>query len=387
MKRSVDRLLTTHVGRLQRPDQLTARMDDDPDARPHDDAFRAELRGAVRRVVREQVDAGVDIVDDGEFGKLAWIAYLRSRLGGFEPAGEPLAFSLGPDRVDFKDYYDWAESRDGVTYFKSPGRHAAPIAWQCTGPIEYTGHDAVDDDIQNLKAAVKATGAAEAFMPATAPGITGWTNAFYESEEEYLFAVADALREEYQAIVEAGLVLHIDDPMMAHQWTEMLPGVVDDVDAFHRACALSVEALNYALRGIPPDRVRFHICWGSWHGPHTTDAPLAVIMPMLLKLNVGAYLFEAANVRHEHEWELWGEVGLPEDRILVPGVVSHATSTVEHPELIARRLLNFASVVGRERVIAGTDCGLGYRVHPQIAWAKLRALSEGAALASERLWP
>jgi 5-methyltetrahydropteroyltriglutamate--homocysteine methyltransferase len=386
LKTTADRLLTTHVGRLQRPDLLTEQMDTHEGGRPADEAFHRHLRDAVQEVVRDQVATGVDIVSDGEFGKLSWHLYLRTRLSGFEPNPNPVPSILGHERVEFKEYYDWADAEgQKMTYFKSPGKNASsPTPWLCTGPIRYIGHDDLQEDIGNLAAAAAAADATEAFMPATAPGSTGWTNGYYASEEEYLFALADALREEYVAIVEAGLVLHIDDPFVPNQWAMMLPDA--DVEQYHRVCMPRVEALNHALRGIPEDRVRVHICWGSWHGPHTTDAPLPIVMPLLLKMNVGGYVFEAANARHEHEWEVWRDVDLPEDRVLIPGVVSHATATVEHPELISRRLCNFASIVGRERVIAGTDCGLGYRVHPQIAWAKLRALAEGAELASRTLW-
>jgi 5-methyltetrahydropteroyltriglutamate--homocysteine methyltransferase len=291
----------------------------------------------------------------------------------------------GKDRRDFADYYAWAEGPNGLLYYRSPGDEGlAGLQPVCTAPIRYTGHEALQQDIQNLTAAARESGAIEAFMPATAPGSVGWENDYYETDEDYLYALAEALREEYRAIVNAGLILQVDDPYLPAQWDVMLPNL--DIDRFFAYSMLRVEALNYALEGIPEDRVRVHICWGSWHGSHSTDVPLKTILPLLLKMNVGGYSFEAANARHEHEWEIWKDVDLPEGRVLVPGVVSHATDTIEHPDLVAARLRNFASVVGRENVIASTDCGFGYRVHPQIGWAKLHALAEGAGIASHQLW-
>ena len=264
-----------------------------------------------------------------------------------------------------------------------PGRGApAPV---CVAPISYTGHDAVAADIANFKAAMQAAGVEEGFMTAVAPGSASRiANAYYKTEEELLYACADAMREEYRAIVEAGLVLQLDDPAIAENWDMINPEPT--VEDYRRFAMLRVEALNHAIRGLPQDRIRFHLCWGSWHGPHMTDIPMRDIVGVMLAINAHAYSFEAGNVRHEHEWKVWQEVKLPDDKLMLPGVVSHATNVVEHPELVAERILRFANIVGRERVIASTDCGLGGRIHPDIAWAKLEALAQGAALASRQLW-
>ena len=377
MKRSDQRILTTHVGRLQRPAKLTEAMNADPLGRPTDPEFARQLRHSVDAVVQEQIDAGIDIVCDGEFGKVSWASYLSSRLSGFTPAGGEIRHSerQGQDRRTFKEFYDWADSHDSI-YYSSPGEMPR---WQCTAPVTYVGQEALSQDIAALTAAVTKRDVTEAFMPSTAPGSVRSPNAYYASTEEYLFALANALREEYQAIVDAGLILQVDDPVLPITWDDMLPDV--DPKRYYEACEVRIESLNHALVGIPRDRVRYHVCWGSWHGPHSTDVPLGTVLPLLRRLNVGAWVFEAANVRHEHEWEVWKTLEDDDDRLLIPGVVSHSSDLVEHPELVAQRISRFVGIVGRERVIAGTDCGLGYRVHPQIAWAKLRSLAEGAQLA------
>jgi 5-methyltetrahydropteroyltriglutamate--homocysteine methyltransferase len=255
----------------------------------------------------------------------------------------------------------------------------------CTGPLSYTGHDAIARDIANFKAGLAAAGVAEGFMTSIAPGsATRIGNAYYKTDEAFLFACAEAMREEYKAIVDAGLILQLDDPSIAENWDMINPEPT--VDAYRRFTMLRVEALNAAIKGLPQDRIRFHLCWGSWHGPHTTDIPMRDIVDAMLAINAGGYSFEAGNVRHEHEWRVWQEVKLPDDKYILPGVVSHATNVVEHPELVADRIMRFASLVGRERVVAATDCGLGGRVHADIAWAKLQALADGAALASRQLW-
>lgn len=391
MQSSSDRILTTHIGRLQRPDWLTDRMDADPTGRPSDDEFRQQLRDDVVGVVAAQAELGIDVVTDGEFGKLSWLTYLRDRLGGFTGATDPGrprgGLPIGYEATQFKSFYSDAElpGENKRSYYRSSSNsatHSRPMV--CTEPVTYIGREAVADDIANLKAALQHVDVTEAFIPAAGPGSSPGPNQYYETEAEFRRALADALREEYLAIVDAGFVLQVDSPTITHYWNHMLPDV--DMDEFYRVGEEHVELLNYALRDIPPARVRVHICWGSWHGPHTSDVPLKLLLPLLRKMNVGAYAFEAGNVRHAHEWDVWREADLPEDRILIPGVVSHATSVVEHPELVARRLRDFASVVGRERVIAGTDCGLGFRVHPEIAAAKLQALAEGAELASSSMW-
>jgi 5-methyltetrahydropteroyltriglutamate--homocysteine methyltransferase len=385
MKRSTQRILTTHVGRLQRPEELTAAMEAHPRGRPTDAAFAARLKTDVADIVRQQVAAGVDVVCDGEFGKLSWNSYLNGRLGGHEivplTAGdEPLRRSR--DREEFAQFYRELE-HGGSYYYRSPGRDTpAGTKWACTGPVTYIGQDALKQDLEHLRAALGATAAEEAFIPATSP-IRPRANRFYKTDEDYYEAVGEAMRTEYRAIVDAGFVLQIDDPHLPDLWESHVPAL--SVPEYRKLAAQHVEILNHALRGIPEDRVRYHICWGSWHGAHAFDLPLKDVVDLLLRVNAQAYAIEAANARHEHEWQLWKDVKLPPGKILIPGVVAHATNGIEHPELVAWRIKNFASVVGRENVIAGTDCGLGYRVHPQIAWAKLRTLAEGARLASSEL--
>ena len=360
--------------------------------RPVDDEFERLLRDCVHGVVRRQAEAGIDVVGDGEFGKIAWVIYLSARLGGFERVDGEQTHTRSPlptseDRRDFAEFYAWATSDSAMLYHSSPG----PMpAYECTAPVEYIGHKALEQDLSALVDALDdAPGVTEAFMPATSPGSVTFRNRYYESDQDYLFALADALNTEYRAIVDAGVILQIDDPVLPTMWDSLRPDgqrVYPDERSYLAAGELRVAAVNRALRGIPRDRVRYHICWGSWHGPHSGDVPLGVVLPLLRRLDVGGFVFEAANVRHEHEWDVWKQLGDGDDRILVPGVVSHATDLIEHPELVARRIKQFASVVGKERVIAGTDCGLGYRVHPQIAWGKLAALAEGARLASAELW-
>ena len=383
MHTSDERILTTHTGRLERPARLTEMMNVDERGRPDDPAFDRLLGESVAALVREQAGVGIDVICDGEFGKISWASYLEGRLGGFERLGEWSGHVGGgrrsQDRAEFAEFYGWATSRSRTLYYSSPGEMSRLA---CTGPVSYIGQTALRQDIRALLAGLGQVEVKEAFMPSTAPGSIRWPNQFYDTEHEYIFALADALHEEYQTIIDAGLVLQVDDPRIAELWDEMLPDV--DERAYHEACELQVAALNHALRGIPRDRVRYHVCWGSWHGPHSTDVPLKTVLPMLRRLEVGGFVVEAANVRHEHEWDVWSDMG--DDQVVIPGVVSHATDLIEHPELVAQRIKQFARVVGRQRVIAGTDCGLGYRVHPQIAWAKLRALVDGARLASADLW-
>ena len=384
MQRSESKILTTHVGRLERPGELTSLMEQHPRGRPSDAAFGAKLRQAVAEVVRMQIDAGLDIVNDGEFGKLAWNLYINGRLAGHEhvpaKASEP---ARSRERAQFKEFYAELE-RGGAHYWKSPGNDVPRgQRWACTGPVRYIGQDALQQDLEALRSAVTAVGAREAFIPATSP-IRPRLNEYYPSEETYYEAVGEAMREEYRAIVDAGFTLQIDDPHLPDLWGSHVPAIT--VADYRNIAAKRIELINHALRGIPEDRVRYHICWGSWHGPHVDDLPMAHVADLLVKVNAQAYSFEAANPRHEHEWEVWRDVRLPDGKILIPGVVSHATNTVEHPDLIAWRIRNFAGLVGRENVIAGTDCGMGYRVHDQIAWAKLAALVEGARLATRALW-
>jgi len=354
-------------------------------------------------VVRRQKGLGIEVPSDGEFGKSvghrinygAWWNYAFQRLGGLELGGPSLDHmtprSARPgeivltnaahrrDRVRFAAAY--ADPVSGV--FMGPRPATGPV---CVGPMTYTGQDAIKTDIANFKAALAAAGVEEGFMTAVAPGSAyRIPNTYYNSDEEFLYACAEAMREEYRAILDAGLILQLDDPATATGWDMIDPE--PSIEDYKKFTMVRVEALNHALRGLPQDRIRFHLCWGSWHGPHTTDIPMRDIVDVMLAVNAGAYSFEAGNVRHEHEWKVWRDVKLPDDKIILPGVVSHATNVVEHPELVAERIARFADLVGRERVIVSTDCGLGGRVHPDIAWAKLDALAQGAALATQQLWP
>jgi len=372
MRASTERILTTHVGSLQTPEYI------DPDR------FKAmtdgQLRTAVEEVIRGQKDAGVDILNEGELTKGGiWVTYIHERFGGFEsiPAGGAPVLPPAQDWVDFADFY-----KDRMR--GAPGRAAGDLA--CVGPVTYKGHALLQREIDLLVGALGDTPCSDAFLTSTAPLslLQGRRNDFYKTEEEFIYALADAIRVEYQMIIDAGLLLQIDDAWLAALWDRI--GHQMGLEAYRRYCAPRVEALNHALKGIPADRVRYHLCWGSWPGPHSHDIPMAHIVDLMLQVNAQAYLFEAANGRHEHEYVVWQDVELADDKILVPGVISHCTPVVEHPQLIAERLMRFARIVGRERVIAGTDCGLGIRTHPQVAWAKLKSMAHGAAIASQALW-
>jgi 5-methyltetrahydropteroyltriglutamate--homocysteine methyltransferase len=403
MRASADHVLTSHVGSLPRPDELIDANRAREAGEPVDERqFQEKLRAAVAQVVRRQKEIGIDVPGDGEYGKSmgrridygAWMSYCYHRLGGLDLTGPDMrdlpprrsrpgeivltGFSDRRDRVRFAAAY--SDPGSGITIGRRPA--TGPV---CVGPLTYTGHAAIAADIANFKAALAATGIEEGFVTSIAPGsTTRMGNTFYKTHEEFLFASAEAMREEYKAILDAGLVLQLDDPALATDWDMINPEPT--VEEYKKFAMIQVEALNHALRGLPQDRIRFHLCWGSWHGPHTTDIPMRDIVNLMLAVNAGAYSFEAGNVRHEHEWKVWREVKLPDDKLILPGVVSHATNVVEHPELVADRIIRFANLVGRERVIASTDCGLGGRLHPQIAWAKLEALAAGATLASRQLW-
>jgi 5-methyltetrahydropteroyltriglutamate--homocysteine methyltransferase len=377
MQRSTDRILTTHVGSLIRPKALL-----DAGKAPDRQQYEKLLTQSVADVVAHQARAGIDIVNDGEFGKSGWANYALERMTGFEPRPGTLypAVWLGRDRERFAEFMA-AEFPRGVT--GTPG-HA------CVGPLTYQGAESVRRDLANLKAAVAAAPVTEAFFTAVAPASVGYDarNEYYANERDYVFAIADALRAEYLEIYRAGMVLQVDDAVLANMYDHL---VSESPQRYREWAELRVEALNHALAGIPPDRIRYHVCFGSWHVPHVADAPLADIVDLVLRVNAGAYSIEAANVRHEHEWRVWEKVKLPPEKILIPGVVTHHTVTVEHPRLVADRIVNFAKLVGREGVIAGTDCGFAQgetiaRVHPQVMWAKLEALAEGARLASKELW-
>ena len=403
MRGNSTHILTSHAGSLPRPEALIEANRARAAGEASDEqAFQVQLRTAVIDVVEQQKQLGIDIPGDGEFGKAmghkinygAWWSYSFQRLGGLEltegslwdvpprrrKPGEVVLTSFGDrrDRERFRTAYTDPDS--GVSTGPRPTRF--PV---CTGPLTYTGHAAIAADIANFKAGLAAAGMSEGFMTSVAPGSASRIgNRHYKTDEEFLFACADAMREEYKAIVDAGLILQLDDPAVAENWDMINPEPT--VEEYRKFSMRRVEALNHAIRGLPRERIRFHLCWGSWHAPHTTDIPMRDIVDVMLAVDCQAYSFEAGNVRHEHEWRVWQEVKLPDDKLILPGVVSHATNVVEHPELVAERILRFANLVGRERVIAATDCGLGGRVHPQIAWAKLETLAHGAALASRQLW-
>jgi 5-methyltetrahydropteroyltriglutamate--homocysteine methyltransferase len=387
MHRSTERILTTHVGSLPRPDDLfelmLARMDGNA---IDEQAYAERVRKAVKDCVRQQVDAGLDVVSDGEMAKPSFITYAASRLSGLEKREgfRPSPFANTRETRDFPEYY-----KSAVAEQVSARRRRALMV--CAGPIAYKGHAALKADLETLKAALVGVGAAEAFVPAIAPSNVEATtpNEYYPTPEAYVFAIAEAMREEYRAIVDAGFLLQIDDPFLVTYYITR-PDL--DVAACRKWAELRVEALNAALSGIPTDRIRFHTCYSINMGPRIHDMQLKDIVDIILKVRAGAYSFEAANPRHEHEWEDWRRIKIPDDKILIPGVITQSTVLVEHPELVAQRLLRFASVVGRERVIAGADCGFASfagsnEVHPSIVWAKFRALVDGAGLASRQLWP
>jgi 5-methyltetrahydropteroyltriglutamate--homocysteine methyltransferase len=397
MKRSVERILTTHVGSLPRPDDLMALYRDNAP----DDDLQPRLRAAVGSIVRRQAETGIDIVNDGEFGKAmrsamdfgAWWSYVYPRLAGFELSEEQAkkgraAWTYGSkERKEFAEFYA-AEASAAASAARQSGSSSAQLyGLRCTSPVRYIGHAAVKRDTDNLAAAVRASGVEEAFMTAVSPAtLQILPNEYYASAQDYTWALAEAIREEYKAIVDAGFILQIDDPALVDIYDWWF-SANDDIAGFREWAAFQVEAVNHALQGIPEDRVRFHICWGSWHGPHKGDVGLKDVVDLLLKVKAQGYSVEAGNVRHEHEWKVWRQTRLPDGKVLIPGVVSHATNVLEHPELVADRIVRLAKLVGRENVIASTDCGLGGRVHPQIAWAKLGALAEGARLATNELWP
>jgi 5-methyltetrahydropteroyltriglutamate--homocysteine methyltransferase len=382
MLRSTRRILTTHAGSLPRPDDLRPLVAAKAAGQPYErDVLAQRVRGAVAEVVRKQIEAGIDGVNDGELSKPSFTTYVRERLGGIEirdaqPGdGPPVQLIYGRDAERFPEYF-------AARSFFGAGQR--PV--YCAGPLRYIGADAVKTDIENFRAALEGVSVDEAFLPAVAPGtIEHWLrNEYYPSDEAHLYAIADAVHEEYRAIVDAGFVLQIDDPDLADAW-QIHPRM--SVGEYRKFAELRLAALNHALSGIPSDRVRFHMCWGSYHGPHRYDLPLRDIVDLVLRVNADAYSIEASNPCHEHEWRVWEDVKLPPGKVLIPGVVGHYSDFIEHPELVAERLVRYARLVGRENVVAGTDCGLGTRVgHPSITWAKFEAMAEGARLATKRLW-
>ena len=387
MKRSTDRILTTHVGSLIRPQALQDILRAKQGGQSYDHAaYENCLKQSIADVVRRQAEIGVDVVSDGEFGKaISWNQYVIERLSGFELRAIPPGYRPGipgADRTRFKEFYAELDVRE-------PMANAKMVA--CVGPVKYIGQEILQRDIANFKAALKNVKVEEAFMPVVAPSsvLPDRKDEYYKGEEEWLAEVTKRMRTEYRTIVEAGFILQIDDARAATAYDRMVPpGTFEE---YRRWLAKFVESLNHALEGIPEDRVRYHVCWGSWPGPHVSDVALRDIVDLILKVRAGAYVIESANPRHEHEWQVWKNVKLPPGKVLIPGVISHATNVVEHPELIAERISRFANLLGRENVIAGTDCGFAQgtfyrRVHPTVMWAKFEALVEGARLASKQLW-
>src|SRR5262245_41926881 len=387
MKQSTDRILTTHVGSLPRPADLLEMMQGSEQGKAFDQgAYDRRLRSAVGEIVRKQVELGIDVIDDGEYGKPSFVTYMNERLGGFE-------VDTGTARRSH-----WLGSREALSFpdfYNTSGQGARqPDNMICTGPITYKGHALLQRDIDNLKAALATLSPGvspqEVFMPAISPSNLEerHKNAYYKSDEEFLFAFAEAMREEYMAIVGAGFLLQIDDPRLVCHYN-LQPGL--SIAQCRAWAEPRIAALNHALRDIPPEKIRFHTCYGINMGPRIHDMELKDVVDLILKVNAGAYSFEAANPRHEHEWKVWETVTLPEGKSLIPGVISHSTILVEHPELVAQRISRYAGVVGRENVIAGADCGFATfagskEVHPSIVWAKFKSLVDGARIASKRLW-
>jgi len=382
VKRSSERMLTTHVGSLPRPQAFLDVTPRPGEPAVVDDAtWQAALRAAITEAVQQQAEIGVDVISDGEFGKSNWQAYIMERVSGFEGRPvQPHKWSyIGRDLETFADFYK--ETRPELFRLRT--------RWVCTAPIEYDDAQ-IRRDIGNFKAALHRVHTKEAFMPVIAPGSVALEdeNLYYANDAAYVQAVADALKHEYHAIIDAGFLLQVDDAILANVH-DLLS--VDGEANYLRWAESRIEALNYALEGIPPEKVRYHLCWGSWHGPHTSDVPLRTIVNIILKARAQALSFEAANPRHEHEFAVWEDVKLPDDKLLLPGVITHRTPVVEHPDVVKMRILRYATIVGRENVIASSDCGFAQgtrtlRVHPSIVWAKLESLVEGARRATRELW-
>jgi 5-methyltetrahydropteroyltriglutamate--homocysteine methyltransferase len=407
MTDTTQQILVSHAGSLPRTPELIAanearEFEADGLTIKSTDEFNSLLAESVKNLVADQKQQGVIIPGDGEFGKAmstsvdygAWWNYIFQRVEGLSITGEDITnqpnidsspgnvqltgFPHRRDRSLFRDAYE--DPTSGIT----TGQNATPFP-ATTAALKYTGHEAIAQDVKNFRAALDAAGFETGFITSLSPGSGARiSNEFYATDEEHIYAWADVLREEYKAIIDAGLILQIDDPSIAENWDQITPE--PSIEDYRKFTQIRVEALNYAIRDLPEEQIRFHTCWGSWHGPHTTDIEFKHIVDLVLRINAKYYTFEAGNVRHEHEYTIWDDVRLPKGKVILPGVVSHATNVVEHPELIAQRIIRFAERVGRENVIASTDCGLGGRVHPQIANAKLEALGQGAALATEYLW-
>jgi 5-methyltetrahydropteroyltriglutamate--homocysteine methyltransferase len=400
-----NRILTTHVGSLPRPAKFLEVSQKRTLGEKFDEAaYEKELKSGVAEVVLKQKEAGVDLINDGELAHTmgwsydygSWWSYVIRRLGGVEVVNTGLWFTKLSAHTQTpmapKDFVvgDWGERRDMSKFQEAyldphsgcglPEQFMTEHSPLVKGPIKYKGHDLIKRDIDNLKAGLKAAGLGTegAWMNSIAPASCArMPNEYYKSEEELLYACADA-------IIDAGLTVQLDDPAIGENWDQQK--IEPSVEGYRRYTKMQIDALNHSIKGLPANKIRFHLCWGSWHGPHTTDIPMRHLVDLMLAVNADYYSFEAANARHEHEWKVWKEVKLPAGKKILPGVVTHSTNLIEHPELVADRIIRFAEAVGPENVIASTDCGLGGRVHPQIAWAKLHALSEGAALASKQLW-
>jgi 5-methyltetrahydropteroyltriglutamate--homocysteine methyltransferase len=411
-EKMANRILTTHVGSLPRPPKLLELSQKKTLGEKFDEAaFDRELKNAVGEVVAKQKEVGVDLVNDGELGHTvgwaydygAWWSYVIRRLGGVEIVKQGLWFTKLSAHTQHpmapKDFVvgDWGERRDMAKFQEAyldpqsgcglPEQFMTNHSPLVKGPIKYKGQDLIQRDIANFKASLKAAGLSTegAWMNAIAPASCArMPNEYYKSEEELLYACADAMHEEYKAIIDAGLTVQLDDPAIGENWDQQKNE--PSIEGYRRYTKMQIDAVNHSIKGLPANKIRFHLCWGSWHGPHTTDIPMKHLIDLMLAVNCDYYSFEAANARHEHEWKLWKNVKLPAGKKILPGIVSHSTNLIEDPELVADRIIRFAEAVGPENVIASTDCGLGGRVHPQIAWAKLKALSEGAALASKQLW-
>ncbi len=382
-----ERILTTHAGALPREEGLRKQIFARSAGEPHDEAaLAAQLKSAVAEVVRKQAACGIDVVNDGELGKTTFTTYVRERLAGFEvrqfkPGDAAPLFIASRELAKFGEYFTGGR---GFSAFAGTGQGKPRMV--CVAPLQYVGHEALAEDLANFRAALQGVDVQGAFLPANTPGtIEHWLhNAYYRNDEEFLFAIGEVMRAEYRAVVDAGFTLQIDDPDLPDAW-QMYPDM--SLAEYRKYASLRVEALNHALRDIPLEKIRLHVCWGSFHGPHQSDIPLKDIVDIVFSVRAGAYSIEASNPCHEHEWQVFESVKLPEGSILIPGVVGHCSDFIEHPELIAQRLVRYAKLVGRENVMAGTDCGLGPRVgHANIAWAKLEAMAKGAEIATKALW-
>ena len=396
MKTSTERILTTHVGSIPRPEGIRALLRARLGGKAIDEAeLAARAAEAVTDAVRRQAEVGLDVVSDGEMSKTSFLAYTDARLTGFvstsaatDPSAALTDAGFWTRRVDSRR--EWRAFREYYTEYLPREMPLAAAPTVCQGPITYKGRALLEKDLASFKAALGGVAVAEAFVPAIAPAMVGrGQNRHYPTEEAYVFAIAEALRTEYRAIVDAGFILQIDDPGLGETWDMLVPA--PPLEDYRKMQARNIDALNHALAGIPEDRVRYHLCWGSWQGPHVHDLGLRDVVDLVLRVKAQAYSIEAATPRHSHEWRVWEDVKLPEGKVLIPGVIAHTTAVVEHPETVAERLTTYARLVGRELVMAGADCGfaqgaLFQRQHPSVMWAKFEALVEGARLASGRLW-